>query len=62
MTDRSIAPHAGLPYRRRSSAEPVAGPRWLRLGLAAVLGTVAGTMLFSTRAEGEAAADRRPRR
>lgn len=32
-----------------------ADPRWLKLGLAAILGTVAGTMLFATRAEGRAA-------
>ncbi|MBE7245368.1 MAG: short-chain dehydrogenase, partial [Actinomycetospora chiangmaiensis] len=29
-----------------------ADPRWLKLGLAAALGVVAGTMLFATEAHG----------
>lgn len=39
-----------------------ADPRWLKLGLAALLGTVAGTMLFATRAEGATAERKRLRR
>ncbi len=47
---------------RASGGVMAADPRWLKLGLAAILGTVAGTMLFATRAEGKAegkAAERR---
>jgi hypothetical protein len=38
-----------------------ADPRWLKLGIAAALGVVAGTMLFATEAHGrtERRADRR---
>ncbi|WCS23222.1 hypothetical protein LOK46_18840 [Methylobacterium sp. NMS14P] len=41
-----------------------ADPRWLKLGIAAALGLVAGTMLFATEAHGRAGArtDRRPGR
>lgn len=39
---------------RAVSHVTAADPRWLKLGLAAILGTVAGTMLFATRAEGRA--------
>ncbi|GJE11460.1 MULTISPECIES: hypothetical protein [Methylobacterium] len=43
--------------RDPSAADPgapagAAGPRWLRLGLAAALGLVAGSMLFATEAQG----------
>ncbi|XYD10940.1 hypothetical protein R1A27_11150 [Methylobacterium sp. NMS12] len=41
-----------------------ADPRWLKLGIAAALGLVAGTMLFATEAHGRAGArtGRRPGR
>ena len=35
-------------HSRRTNAEP----RWLKLGIAAALGVVAGTMLFATEAQG----------
>lgn len=34
---------------------PAADPRWLRLGIAAALGVVVGTMLFATAAHGRSA-------
>jgi hypothetical protein len=37
-----------------------AAPRWLKLGLAAVLGVAAGTMLFPTEAQGRGRARRLP--
>ncbi|MGU3666327.1 SDR family oxidoreductase [Methylobacterium sp. A49B] len=39
-----------------------ADPRWLKLGLAAALGVVAGTMLFATEAHGQTDGRRRGRR
>ncbi|MCJ2046558.1 hypothetical protein MKK58_18745 [Methylobacterium sp. J-078] len=51
---------AGIRGRRTAVAAP---PRWLRLGLAGVLGAVAGAVLFPTRAEGappDRAGKRRP--
>ena len=40
------------PAARRDAA---AGPRWLKLGIAAALGVLAGTILFPTRAQGRQA-------
>ncbi|MGU3361664.1 hypothetical protein ACLBWX_15130 [Methylobacterium sp. M6A4_1b] len=70
MTDQ--ATDRGGPGTRRADARPRpehrrdAAParRWVKLGIAGVLGAVAGAVLFPTRAEGEPPARdgmRRPR-
>ncbi|WP_331313570.1 hypothetical protein [Methylobacterium mesophilicum] len=49
---------------RATGKVAAADPRWVKLGIAAALGLVAGTMLFATEAHGRVAAraDRRPGR
>ncbi|GJD76968.1 SDR family oxidoreductase [Methylobacterium gregans] len=44
---------------RSREAVPAASPRWLKLGLAAALGAVAGATLFATEAHGRSEARRR---
>jgi hypothetical protein len=46
------------PVREPATAES----RWLRLGLAGLLGVAAGTMLFPTRAQGRTETRRQPPR
>ncbi|MCI9879186.1 MULTISPECIES: hypothetical protein [Methylobacterium] len=68
MTDQAI--DRGGPGTRLADARPrqrrdaAPAPRWLRLGIAGLLGAVAGAVLFPTRAEGEPPArdGRRPPR
>ncbi|MBE7201144.1 MAG: short-chain dehydrogenase, partial [Parafilimonas terrae] len=50
-------------FDARATGQVVAAdPRWLKLGLAAALGVVAGTMLFATEAQGRIEERRRDRR
>ncbi|MCJ2142469.1 hypothetical protein [Methylobacterium sp. E-066] len=43
----------------RVTTAPAAERRWLKLGIATLLGAVAGSMLFATEAQGRPAARRR---
>ncbi|MGU3326186.1 hypothetical protein ACLBXJ_14055 [Methylobacterium mesophilicum] len=50
-------------HSRTATTPPAADRRWLKLGIATLLGVAAGTMLFATEAQGRQAARRvsRPR-